>query len=318
VGTACCSWRKGDEIYETIVSYTYHKSWRSHQINSLRFDNPAAYHNPTRDPAPSREFSFNNLIDISGGSLGAAGLRVRADDIKSALTSWQPVYLTKKNTENLTQAALADGFSEASHLHFYSRVPENGFNNPILKAAASYLIDGVIDVNEISKMTGLESLLRKAGLDWITKGTCNAGDVRVHFETRSIPGEISVIGEQQSPNLIMPHLFKNGATLLFSEGQALSLLAFCEKIMSDLGWYTWLYRGLTFLLAVLLALLFDTERSRFTLIRGILIFLIPEALVCLYFYGIGIEVVLLVYLLLIGVGLLLSPLPSPAETKKVE
>ena len=116
----------------------------------------------------------------------------------------------------------------------------------------------------------------------------------------------------------MPHLFKNGATLLFSEGQPLSLLALCEKIMSDLGWYTWLYRGFTFLLAVLLALLFDTERSRLTFVRGILIFLIPEALVCLYFSGIGIEVVLLVSLSLIGVGLLLSPLASPAETKKVE
>ena len=37
------------------------------------------------------------------------------------------------------------------------------------KVGAAYLLDGVVDINTIAKGTGLEGLLGRAGLDWITK-----------------------------------------------------------------------------------------------------------------------------------------------------
>ena len=61
------------------------------------------------------------------------------------------------------------GFGEYDHQYFYSRVAENGRLMNVGKVGAAYLLDGVVDINTIAKGTGLESLLGRAGLDWITK-----------------------------------------------------------------------------------------------------------------------------------------------------
>lgn len=47
-----------EESYQCdcVSVYNYVKSWRSHRINSLLFDQPGAHHNPQRDPMPSRTF----------------------------------------------------------------------------------------------------------------------------------------------------------------------------------------------------------------------------------------------------------------------
>ena len=123
------------------------------------------------------------------------------------LNTWKPLLIT--SAQVISYQALLDGFSETSHQHFYSRVPKDGWDNPVVKAAGAYLIDGVVDANMIAQGSGLEHLLARAGLDWITKGTCNAGDIRVSFETRSLPEQLSVLGKQQYPNLVVPHTFSN-------------------------------------------------------------------------------------------------------------
>ena len=61
------------------------------------------------------------------------------------------------------------GFGEYDHQYFYSRVAENGMLMNVGKVGAAYLLDGVVDINTIAKGTGLEGLLGRAGLDWITK-----------------------------------------------------------------------------------------------------------------------------------------------------
>ena len=62
--TEYCQWQEfrnekcdtcGDEdsgTYECncVTEITYVKGWRSHRVNSLIFDQPAAHHNPQRDP----------------------------------------------------------------------------------------------------------------------------------------------------------------------------------------------------------------------------------------------------------------------------
>jgi hypothetical protein len=61
----------GNQVNETydcncVTTFDYVKSWRSHRINSLLFDQPAAHHNPQRDPLPSTNFvSRDALVHFS-------------------------------------------------------------------------------------------------------------------------------------------------------------------------------------------------------------------------------------------------------------
>ena len=52
------------EHYECdcVVQYDYYKTWRSYLINSLLFDQPAAHHNPQRNPLPSSYLVSNDAL----------------------------------------------------------------------------------------------------------------------------------------------------------------------------------------------------------------------------------------------------------------
>ena len=99
----------------------------------------------------------------------------------------------------------------------YSRVPEDGFLTGLAKTTAAYLVDGVVDASAIAQKTGVEALLGKAGLDWLVKGTCNAGDVRVRFEERKLPEALSALGEVTSFKKLVAHDYtrSGGAAKLF-------------------------------------------------------------------------------------------------------
>lgn len=45
-----------------VTTFDYIKSWKSYKINSLFFDQPAAHHNPQRDPFPRKEFVSNDAV----------------------------------------------------------------------------------------------------------------------------------------------------------------------------------------------------------------------------------------------------------------
>ena len=95
-------------------------------------------------------------------------------------------------------------------MYFYSRVPSDGVG-PALKAAASYLVDGVVDVESAASAAGVQRALASAGLDWITKGTCHAGDIRVHFEGRALPAAgISLVADQAAGGRLVGHAFSEG------------------------------------------------------------------------------------------------------------
>jgi len=257
----CCSWRRGADIYKTTTTYLYHKGWRNSRISSLLFDNPVAYHNPQRDPAPSTIFKTQAKVDLSGGQYGSnEALMVQSTDLESIFTPMRQEPLFKQHADNLATQALANGFSETSNQHFYSRKPADGWDSPgLLQAAGAYLIDGVVDVNSLSKASGLEGLLGAAGLDWLTKGTCEAGDVRVSFSTQSLPRELSLVGEQRSPNLITTHAYANGKNVMLKEPVSLELSALIETIKKNQEYYTNLWRLGAFVLAAVGAYAGQTE-----------------------------------------------------------
>ena len=208
--SACCEWNVGDDVYEVKVWYTYVKGWRPERINSLLFDNPAAYHNPSRDPAPPETFYAGGV----GLAAGGGGLKIAASDLLPAMDRWSALPILE--TPRPSRAALDAGFGEADHLHFYSRVPADGVEHPGVRAAASWLVDGVLDLEQIARGVGLEALLERSGLGWITKGTCHAGDIRVRHEGRRLPARgLSLIGAQERGGRIAAHTYTNGVTKIF-------------------------------------------------------------------------------------------------------
>ena len=236
----CCRIERGADIMKEEVWYTYHKSWRHHRIHSLTFDNPAAYHNPQRDPAPTK-MAYSGDVDLTGGTSPLNGLRMKSHDFEPVMRPFRTMYLEKNHVSNISPQALDAGFGEADHQYIYSRVKKDGLEYPVIRAAASYLVDGVIDVNEISRGLGVESLLSKAGLDWITKGTCNAGDVRVHFESRALPTAASIVGKQAN-NYLIPNYYSNGQTFLFMKPTIMDLNTLLEATLADSKWWSILYR----------------------------------------------------------------------------
>jgi hypothetical protein len=120
---ACCVVAEGADLVEEEVSFTYHKAWRRHRINSLLFDNAIAYHNPQRDPAPP--LHVVSTVDValaappsSGASSDAsssssyAPLVVEASHLGPALSSWEPVLLDGAAAAKVSSAAIRDGFRE--------------------------------------------------------------------------------------------------------------------------------------------------------------------------------------------------------------
>ena len=283
--------QKGEDIYTQEVWYTYHKSWRSQQINSLFFDNPAAYHNPTRDPAPSKTLLSARGIDLSGKASSLAGLSISSQDMSPAMQPWQRLPITKEHTTNgVSQQALKAGFSEADHVHYYSRKPKNGWNNPLFQAGVSYLVDGILDINSMSQATGIESLLNGAGLGWITKGTCDSGDVRVHFEAKRLPQSVSLVG-QQLHGAVVPMLYSNGQSKLLLRSGYMTLEKLLHLSLSDLKfWQNW-YRVGIFVLVLLGGVLFENYSNfhdadwKLGVGLGGCLFSGVFLLLSLYFYG---------------------------------
>lgn len=97
---------------------------------------------------------------------------------------------------------------------------------------------------------GITGLLEGAGLGWISRGTCNAGDIRVHLEWRGLPqGSLSLLGAFAAPNRIAAHSYENGARELFVRRGRLSLSAFTAEMVRDSSWRATLWRALAFVLA---------------------------------------------------------------------
>lgn len=45
-----------------VTSYDYIKSWKPYRVNSFLFDQPAAHHNPQRDPMPAKTFVSKDAV----------------------------------------------------------------------------------------------------------------------------------------------------------------------------------------------------------------------------------------------------------------
>ena len=317
--------RDGNDKYTEEIWYTYHKAWRSKRINSLFFDNAAAYHNPQRDPAPSKTVVAPEGIDLSGKASSIVGLSIGSVDMEPAMQNWKQVPIYKDGTLKVSNTALNAGFTQADHRFFYSRQPKGGWNSPLFKAGVSYLVDGVLDVGSIASATGVESLLKGAGLDWITKGTCDAGDVRVHFESKQLPVSASLVGLQMNKNLI-PNRFSNGAERMFVRSGLMNMDALLSLCLSDDTFWQNVYRFGLFLCVVVAGCLLecglatgsgDSPNLLHGGTLGMLVYTLLLSIMTIFFYGVDDSYVAIGVTVLSAAGLLFMFSSGGGGEKKI-
>ena len=238
-------------LYRDKVWFTYHKGWQPGLIDSWMFDNPAAFSNPSRNPAPTADlYPEADGVDLAGGALGARGLRMDLADVIPALGPWETLPVTREDVAGLGAAALAAGFHEADFTHYYSRVPQDGWNNPVVQAAAAWLVDGVVDASALARGSGLEALLDGAGLGWITRGTCNAGDIRARIDARRLPASVSVIAEQAAPNRLREHVYASGRAAVFVRAGRHSRESLAAAVLRESASWVWGWRAAVAALAL--------------------------------------------------------------------
>lgn len=262
---ACCRVVSGADIVREDVTYTYHKGWRRSRVNSLAFDNAVSYHNPQRDPAPPLHALSQADVDLkSSNPLFSSPtnrlLRVKPEGLQSVLGPWQTVRIgggsgsgSGGTNSGVSARAPNDGFREFDNTYFYSRLQYDGAESgawAVAKVAASYLLEGVVDASSAARAVGLESLMDKAGLGWIAKGTCSAGDVRVHLEKRELPAlPLTLVGSQNTDGILVPHAFRNGQQRLFVRRGSLTPKELVEAEGGEELRAAWWWRGLAFVLA---------------------------------------------------------------------
>jgi hypothetical protein len=184
--TEYCQWREyhTDKEYEdsdgnkhTERTYYYMKEWVSYLVPSLLFDQPAAHHNPLRDPYPALSrsvpsakvdaFELNkNLIDRM--HMSSKVLFTREDP---------PVLVGPAFSQHDTNS----NFRYIGDGYFYSSYAPSGAET-LFKVLGQTLEGTLLDYQ-------LGDLFSQ----------CSAGDIRIHFTVVS-PREFSVIAKQVDSN----------------------------------------------------------------------------------------------------------------------
>ena len=194
--------------------HTYYKSWRPYRINSLLFDQPAAHHNPQRDPYPSTSIVSADArigdVDLDVSILNNQHAKLRAN---SRSVNWTPTatrqpgffdgfwawleisvlpesfcswFTDTTRYESLDKLAAAR-HTEAASKHRFVYVGQNQgyFFSPYTAAAHEALFKMFFQ--------HLEGSL----LDWQLGDlmpSCTAGDIRVSFRTKD-PQMLSAVGK---------------------------------------------------------------------------------------------------------------------------
>ncbi|KAJ3104336.1 hypothetical protein HDU97_009309 [Phlyctochytrium planicorne] len=159
----------GDERVETVRSYYYYKGWHTTRIPSIFFDQPAAHHNPQRDPYPASSFiptsaQFGNFQVPSSILSKASPLRAKKDFTASEI---------RQGFQTSPAANLrSNAFAYIGNGYFYSAY-EPSTTEKVLRMAGTFLEGSILDF-QIGDLFSM----------------CNAGDIRVSFETVDIqPGK---------------------------------------------------------------------------------------------------------------------------------
>ncbi|KAI9338819.1 hypothetical protein BDR26DRAFT_1008127 [Obelidium mucronatum] len=169
----------GNERTITTTTYYYNKGWYPYRINSLFFDQPAAHHNPQRDPFPS--------VTTTAAKADLGDYVVSKNVLEHANDGWS----TRKRysgseLDQMSQESLASGdfgFRYIGDGYFYSEY-EASHTATFLRAAGMALEGSLLDYQIADVVNNLF-------------GQCKAGDIRVSYQAIVTTSEqgASVIGE---------------------------------------------------------------------------------------------------------------------------
>jgi len=184
-----------ERVYRT---YTYTKGWHSHPINSLFFDQPAAHHNPQRQPVSAGQIDVTGVASSKGFSISPTFLNklkgdtstfyFRPDNLQGFLTS--PAYINDKF------------FYTGNNGWFLSKY-EPSAAETAMKMALQYAEGTLLDF----QLGDLFSV-------------CDAGDVRVSFEGKVLQNGISAIALQNADGSLSTFKTLSGKNIiLLQEGQ---------------------------------------------------------------------------------------------------
>ncbi|KAJ3264058.1 hypothetical protein HDU77_009466 [Chytriomyces hyalinus] len=221
----------GNERTVTRRTYSYSKNWISYTIPSFAFDQPAAHHNPLRDPFPSKSTtaSFLKLGDyIVDGSV-----------LESANDGW--VFKKRYSSDAIEEtsqsiASLESGFRYIGNGYFYSPYEQSG-TEKFLRTAGMALEGSLLDFQIADAVNALF-------------GSCSAGDLRVSFEaivTTPAKGA-SVVGKLKSNNRIGIYTASNGVKIgLYENSAETSALSMLSKLLWSARKWLWAAYFATFL-----------------------------------------------------------------------
>lgn len=199
------------------TSYTYVKGWRSHLIPSLHFDQPAAHHNPMRDPFPSQSFFADRATLFVEGDGAPA----------TAITLGRGVIENIKAAEHRIEWELGDlqGPSEPSFFDklfgFFSRsrartidlpvslledtlhAPARNMDEPFVYVGQGGYFFSPHDPGMVAEMLRyFVEYLEGSLFDWQLGDimpSCTAGDIRVSYSAQ-VPRDLSVLGTARGWN----------------------------------------------------------------------------------------------------------------------
>lgn len=196
--------KDGSKLSETydcncVIQYFYTKSWRPYLINSLMFDQPAAHHNPMRDPYPSQSITANEANFSHDGRT----INIPSSFLQNTRASYHNVQWTPSGappssffsrfsnmffTDTTRYRPLTDlrgtDISDAALHHQFVYIGQGGyFFSPYKSSLAQNLFQYF--------MQYIEGTL----LDWQIGDliqSCTPGDIRVSYQVQD-PKHISIL-----------------------------------------------------------------------------------------------------------------------------
>ncbi|KAJ3234824.1 hypothetical protein HDU81_001094 [Chytriomyces hyalinus] len=221
----------GNERTITRRTYSYAKNWISYTIPSFAFDQPAAHHNPLRDPFPSQTTtaSFMTLGDYT----------VDGSVLESANDGWvfKKRYSPDAIEETLQSvASLESDFRYIGNGYFYSPYEQSGMER-FLRTAGMALEGSLLDYQIADAVNALF-------------GSCTAGDLRVSYEAIvATPGSgAAVIGKLKANNRIGIYSASNGVKIgLYENSAKASALSMLSKLLWSARKWLWAAYFATFL-----------------------------------------------------------------------
>jgi len=209
----------GQDRERVIRTYSYTKTWRPYLISSLFFDQPAAHHNPQRNPVSAGAIDKVGISSTTGFSIAAPYMdKLRESE---SIISFRPEKL--QGLVN-SPAYINEKFFYTGNNGWFLSKYNPSTAETAMKMAFQYLEGTLLDF----QLGDLFSV-------------CDAGDVRVQLRGKVLDNGISVIALQNNDGNLVPFQTLSGRDLIIMRPGQLSAQSMIDDEINhqfwDLFWF---------------------------------------------------------------------------------